>query len=399
MLTNATVKAARPRVRQYKLGDAGGLFLTVLPSGTKSWRMKFRLGGREQLLTFGTWPDVDLGQARDRRDRARELLDRGDDPRAAKEADRRDDCFDAIARAWYQHQLEGWSEVHAADVLGSLERDVFPAIGAMPIASLTAPVILRVLRAIERRGAIETARRVRQRISDVFSFGIAEGLCESDPAAIVGKAMAAAPASRRQPALLELSDARELLDAAELVDAGELVKLASRFLALTAPRLACVRFLSWAELEDLDSAAPLWRIPPARMKLTRARKADPTAEHLIPLSRQAVAVLRRARELAGAGTLVFPGRAPDRPIGEGRLGDLYINAGFAGRHVPHGWRATFSTIANDLKLADRALIDMALGHTPKDKVEAAYNRAQLLNQRADLFQRWADLLVPDQSCA
>ena len=400
MLTTATVKASRARARAYKLSDGGGLLLAVLPSGTKSWRMKFRLGGKEQLLTFGTWPDLDLAGARDRRDRARELLDRGEDPRAAGEPQsKHDQDFEAVAQLWYQHQLSRWSEVHAADVLASLERDVFPAIGAEPIKKITAPQVLRALRAIERRGAIETAKRVRQRISDVFAFGVAEGSCDVDPAAIVTKALAPAPASRRQPALLDIDAARELLAAADDVDAAELVKLASRFLALTAVRLACVRHLPWSEIEDLDGAAPLWRIPAARMKLTKARKADPLAEHLVPLSSQAVAILKRAREfavdhVAGAGRMVFPGRAAARPIGERAIGDLYVNAGFAGRHVPHGWRASFSTIANELKLADRRVIDMALAHTPKDRVEAAYNRATLLEERRDLFQAWADLLMP-----
>ncbi|MDF1505785.1 integrase arm-type DNA-binding domain-containing protein [Roseisolibacter sp. H3M3-2] len=391
MLTNATVKAARPRARPYKVSDGTGLFLFVQPTGRKSWRLRYRVEGREQLRVLGAWPEVDIGDARAQRDRWLELLGRGVGARAANDAD---DSFTAIARRWYQHQRERWSEQHAADVITSLERDVFPAIGAKPIGDIDAPMILRAVRAIERRGSIETARRIRQRISAVFGFAMSEGLCEDDPAAIVTKALAPAPASRRQPALTDIDAVRDLIAAVDRSDAGELVKLASRFLALTAVRLACVRQLPWSELEDLDEPAPLWRIPAARMKLKKARKTDPTAEHLVPLSSQAVEVLRRARALGGAGPLVFPGRAADRPMGEGRLGELYDDAGFAGRHVPHGWRASFSTIANELKLADRALIDMALAHAPKNRVEAAYNRAQLLEERRRLFQAWADLLMP-----
>lgn len=402
MLTNATVKAARARARPYRIGDGGGLVLAVLPSGTKSWRWRCRIGGKEQLLTFGLWPELDLAGARERRDRARALLDRGEDPRTASSANTLKHEFETVARLWFDHQSPSWSDAHAADVLASLERDVFPAIGAEPIGAIDAPAVLRALRAIEQRGAIETARRVRQRISDVFAFAAAEGLCEADPAAIVRKALAPAPASHRQPALIDIGDARALLAAAELVDARAITKLASSFLALTAVRLACVREARWAEFEQLDGPSPLWRIPAARMKLKKARKADPTAGHLVPLSSHAVSILRRAAELRSCAIsqtdqnacLVFPGRAASRPIGEAAIGDLYARAGFAGRHVPHGWRATFSTICNELKLANRALIDMALAHTPKDKVEAAYNRAELLDQRRDLFQRWADLLMP-----
>lgn len=396
MLTNATVKAARRAARPYKMGDAGGLYLFVRPSGSKCFRMKYRFSGKEKLLTFGDFPELGLGDARELRDKAREQLRRGVDPSTrsgtAPEL-HADTSFEALGRRWHAHMRPRWSEVHAGDVLASLERDVFPAIGAMPIGAITTPVVLSALRSIEARGTIETARRVRQRISGVFGFAISEGHANADPAAIVGKALAPVPASRRQPALLELEDARALLDAAERVDGGAIVKLASRFLALTAVRLASVRGARWSEFEDLDGAAPLWRIPAARMKLTKVKKADRSADHVVPLSRQAVDVLRAARAYASSEcNYAFPGRG-GRPIGEAAIGDLYKRAGFAGRHVPHGWRATFSTIMNEAAPEDRALIDRALAHALKDKVEAAYNRAEHLSRRRRLFQQWADLLT------
>jgi len=195
--------------------------------------------------------------------------------------------------------------------------------------------------------------------------------------------------------------------AAELAPGPIVAKLASRFLALTAVRLAALRGAEWSEIEGVDFSdrprgrenrhgpAPQWRIPAGRMKLTKVRKADPAASHVVPLSRQAVAVLLELRELAGDGELMFPGRRRGRPIGEGAIGDLYAAAGYSGRHVPHGWRASFSTILNERFPEDRALIDQALAHaSAKGRVEAAYNRSQQQARMRDLFQRWADLLEP-----
>lgn len=397
MLTNATIKAARPNARPYKMTDGQGLFLHVAPTGTKSFRLKFRIGGKEQLLTFGTWPEVSLAEARERRDLARELLGRGEDPRTSTSGGaEKPSTFEAAGRAWHAHQAPRWTPVHAGDVMASLERDVFPAIGAMPLAAITPPVVLNALRVVESRGARETARRLRQRVSMIFAFAQSEGWCEHDPAAVIGRAMQAPGQRGQQPALLELDDVRALLAAAELVDAAPAVKLASRFLALTAVRLAAVRGARWDEFEDLDGPAPLWRVPAARMKLAAAKKTDARNDHLVPLSPAAVDVLRAARALPGAGELVFPGRSPGRPIGEAAIGALYARTSFAGRHVPHGWRASFSTILNERFREERDAIDRALAHAAKDKVEAAYNRAQHLERRRVLFDAWADLLTGEE---
>jgi integrase len=394
MLTNATVKAARPGARPRKIFDAGGLYLFVRPTGSKTWRMKYRRAGKEKLLTFGDYPELGLAEARERRDRAREQLRRGEDPAAhSPKGDNPAATFEAAARAWHQLQLARWSQVHAGDVLASLERDVFPAIGAKRLEEIEAREVLALLRAVERRGAIETARRLRTRIAAIFAFARAEGLGAVSTAADVAVALAPRPPRRAQPALTTIEGARQLLAAAEVFrSAGKNVRLAHRFLALTAVRLATLRGARWSEIEDLDGPAPLWRIPAARMKLSRARKEDAAAEHLVPLSTAAVAVLREARGLTGGDGLIFPGRSGDAPIGETAIGALVIAAGFAGRHVPHGWRATFSTIMNEAEPALRAVIDQALGHVPRDKVESAYNRAAHLDRRRLVFEKWANIL-------
>ncbi|HEX8585071.1 MAG TPA: integrase arm-type DNA-binding domain-containing protein [Allosphingosinicella sp.] len=409
MLTNATVKAARPSARPYKMADGEGLYLYVRPNGRRTFRMKFRHQRREQLLTFGDFPDISLGEARELRDQAREQLRRGDNPAgagararaAANDHANTAPTFEAWARRWHTHQVPRWSDVHAADVLTSLERDVLPQLGAEALSEIDAPTILRVLRAVEARGCVETARRICKRIGAVFAFAMSETGTGTNPAAIIGRdVLAPAKAKRHQPALLELADARELLGAVDALGGARIEKLASSLLALTAVRLGTLRGARWTEFEDLDweggfigPRRPAWRIPAARMKLSRARKADPTADHLVPLSAQAVEILRAARKLSAGSELVFPGRGGRSPIGEAAIGDLYNNAGFVGRHVPHGWRSTFSTILNERFPTERGLIDQALGHVPKDKVEAAYNRAEHLALRRYLFQRWADLVT------
>ena len=411
MLTAARIRAAAPQARAYKLADEKGLFLYVAPTGLRSWRMAFRFGGKEKLLTFGRFPEISLAQARDARDDARRQLRAGVDPAAARrgaarsaERDRAFATFETAARAWHAQQLPRWSDRHAADVIESLERHVFPRIGGRPLADISAPDVLEVLRLVEAAGAIETARRVRQRISAVFARAIAEGAAVTDPAAIVGRALAARPEVRRQPALLDIEQLRGALKSIEASLAAPAVKLASRLIALTAVRSAVARGARWDEFEDIEPRygikrgetvridRPVWRIPARRMKLTRARKANAAFDHVVPLAPAAVELLQVARRLGG-GELVFPRAGKNQPIGENAIAQAYRAAGLGGRHSPHGWRAAFATIMNERQPAARAAIDLALAHSPKDKVEAAYNRSQQLELRRQLLEDWADALL------
>lgn len=399
MLTNGAVKAAAAQARAYKMGDAGGLYLFVTPAGCKSWRLKYRWQGKEKLLVIGRYPAVSLAEARGRRDEAKEQLRVGADPSTSREIL---ETFEQLARAWFAHCKNGWSPAHANDVLASLERDVFPAIGARAAGSIEPRELLQVMREVENRGRAETAKRLRQRLSAIFGFGIAEGLVQVDPAQHLGRAMISVRLPRPQPALTDLDHCRQLVAACDRTSVRPATKLASKFLALTAVRLDPVRGMRWGEIVGLDGDAPLWRVPAERMKLKKLKKADDRFAHLVPLSAAAVAVLRDAARESGyeglppADALVFPGRDRGRPIGEGAIGDLYDRAGFAGRHVPHGWRSSFSTILNETLAEDplaRADIDRALAHSPTNKVEAAYNRAQLLDRRRALFDQWGELLA------
>ena len=211
MLSNAAVKAARPRSRAYKMFDERGLFLFVTPGGLRSWRLKYRIDGREKLLCLGQWPDLQLVDARDRAEEARGLIGQGVDPSGTAKAVRQIRTFEAVAREWHALQRERWTDRHAADVLDSLVSNVFLDIGSLPIGAISAPGVLQVLRNVESRGSIETARRIRQRISAVFAFAIAEGIADNDPAAIVGKALRPAPPARRQPALVDLAQVSKLI--------------------------------------------------------------------------------------------------------------------------------------------------------------------------------------------
>jgi integrase len=272
--------------------------------------------------------------------------------------------------------------------------------------------VLQTLRRIEDRGSIETARRVRQRMSMVFVYGISRALVRDDPAAIITKALRPPKRKGRQPAVTDLDELRDLLAAVERSPAYPVTLLGSRLIALTAVRPGVLRHARWVDMLNIDwdskHPAPdaVWHIPADQMKLDLERKSDTAYDHVVPLSAQAVDVLRAVRRLSGRGELVFPGqRHAHKPMSENAIGYLYNRAGWHGRHVPHGWRAAFSTIMNELaerrareagneeiaKL-DRAVIDLMLAHVPKDKVEGAYNRARFMPRRKEIAQEWADLL-------
>jgi integrase len=404
MLTDVQARKAAPQDRSYKLADEKGLYLYITKSGSKSWRMKYRHAGQEKRLTFGLYPDVSLAEARDRRDEARRLLRDNIDPALEKRKAKlvvlaqAGQTFEKVARQWHDNVKGTWSEVHANDVMNSLVRDIFPEIGSTPIALVTTPMVLAAVQRIEKRGSIETARRCRQRISAVFGYGLSQGICEGDPAAVITKALKPLPKKGRQPAIVSLEPVRAVLIAAEDAAASPVTKLASRLLALTAVRPGVVLGARWEEFEDLDGDKPIWRIPAARMKLRLDRKDEVAFDHIVPLAPQAVDVIRVVRRLTGRSPFVFPNqRHSHRPMTENAIGYLYNRVGFHGQHVPHGWRAAFSTIMNEKaeregRLTDSKVIDAMLAHVPKEKVEAAYNRASFTDRRREIALEWADML-------
>lgn len=411
MLSDTKIKKAASADRDYKLADERGLYLLVRKTGGKLWQMKYRFAGKEKRLSFGPYPDVSLTAARDARDTARRLLREGIDPGAEKKraatAERRAEAhsFESVAREWHQLQKGRWSEHHQSDVIRSLERDVFPTLGKTPIGGLEAHDILDLLRKIEKRGSIETAKRIRQRISGVFLLAISKRLARDNPAKDLNAALLPKKKARKQPAIVDLAELQDLLRKAEDSGASPVTLLASRLLALTAVRPGVVRGARWDEFHGVfngtneNAEEPYWHIPAERMKVTQDRKDEQAFDHIVPLAPEAVDVLRAIHQLTGRGELVFPGqRHAHIPLSENAIGYLYNRVGWHGRHVPHGWRAAFSTIMNErAKLAgiadDRAVIDLMLAHVPENKVESAYNRAEFMPRRREIACEWAGLLL------
>ncbi|WP_313228538.1 tyrosine-type recombinase/integrase [Sphingobium yanoikuyae] len=419
-LTDAKVRNAKAADKAYKLSDGSQLYLHVSPAGGRSWRMNYQFGRNDagkpiqKTLTIGSYPALSLKDAREARDTAKTLLAKGREPRpddlferAAPAADTRP-TFEETGREWHALQKGRWSKVHTADVLDNLENEVFPAIGHLPIEEIEAPAVFGLLRRIADRGAVETAHRTRQRISAIFVYGIAMGRAARDPAAGLSIALPKKPKAKPQPAITSLSGLRQVLIDAEGERCRAQTKLALRLLALTAVRPNELHGARWAEFEDLDGEAPLWRIPAHRMKGDADRKTEIDGDHLVPLAPQAVAVLNAMVPLTGELQLIFPtDRHLHKPMSENTLRALLIRAGYHQRHVPHGFRSAFSTIMNERverqwKTAgnegvapDRAIIDLMLAHVPTNKVEGAYNRAAYMARRRELACEWADILLAD----
>lgn len=398
MLTDMQIKKAKAADKPYKLADGAGLHLFVSTAGGKLWRFRYEFGGKEKLLSIGPYPTVSLLDARTARDEAKATIKAGRDPGITKRLRKlahvtsTANTFEAIAREWYELQKPTWAERHAHDVLVSLERDVFPTFGNVPIKDITAAEVLALLRFIEKREAKETARRIRQRMSAIFVYAIASGgRADNDPAAVVKGSMA--PMKKgKQPAITDLGKAREMLVKAEAEPAHPVTKLALRILALTAVRPGTLATTPWAEWSD--PGGTLWQIPAERMKLRLQHKDDEARDHLVPLSQQAVEAIAALRVISGRGPLAFPNtRHAHKPMSENAMGYLLNRAGYHHKHVPHGWRSTFSTVMNERFRADKDVIDLMLAHVSKDKVEGAYNRALHLDRRSELAQIWADLIL------
>lgn len=399
MLSDAAIRRLKPSDKAQKVADGGGLYLYVTPAGARLWRMKYRFAGKEKILAIGAYPEISLSDARRARDRAKDLLRDGLDPSTAKRLKRfrvereANETFERIAREWLGITRAKWTSVHAADVETSLVRDVFPHIGNVPIKQITAADVLRVLRLVEQRGAVETAHRIRQRIGSVFAYAIATMRADTDPAAPLKQALS--PVRRgRMPAVITVEEAQQVLRDVDQSAAHPVTKLGIRLLALTVLRPGVICTAPWVEL---PAGVDLWEIPAERMKLRILHKGDRSYDHLVPLSRQARETIEALRSITGSGTYVFPNaRHAHKPMSENAMGYALNRAGYHQRHVPHGWRATFSTIMNELYRDDGRVIERILAHQDENRVEAAYNRADYLDRRRELLQTWADMLMVDQ---
>lgn len=404
ILTDAKCRAAKAAEKPYKLSDAFSLYLYVAVSGHRSWRWKYRIGGREKVLTIGPYPDVSLSQARTIRDEAAKALTNGFDPSRIKKQQAAD-TFKAIAQLWHRKRKDLVSENHADRVMRSLENDVFPVIGHLPIVKIAPAHILQVLNPIEERRAFDQAHRIRQRMSDIFVFAIASGLAETDPAGLMRNALRPIPKGN-YPALSKIEEARELLLADANMAGWPQTKLASRLMAITAVRSEALRHAEAHEFEDLDGTTPIWRIPAAKMKLGVQQRKQKDYDFIVPLPVQAVEIVKLAIRLTRGSFLFHNTRSVATPITDATISKRYRDLGYSGRHVPHGWRSTFSTIMNERAeriwraaghtdaSPDRTIIDLMLAHQ-QPGVEPIYNRAAYMERRRELAQEWADMLCAD----
>lgn len=419
-LTIVEIKNAKPAASDYRLADSQGLFLHVTTAGGKFWRYRYRIGPREKTLTLGRYPELGLVAAREAHYEARRLVSEGKDPALEKQKvkiariEAAKVTFRKLAEEWLSDQEPIWSVSNAKRVRNRFERDLYPLFGNLPIGQIESAPILRALRKIEARGSIETAKRVRGYVRSVFRRAKGEGLVDHAILLEIDEIKDALKPARRgskQPALTEVAEVLEFQKVVDRSTSSLNVKLASRLLALTLVRVGVLRTALWSEFEGIDwdhpdavPNAPIWRIPASRMKLDVEDKGNPAFGHDVPLSHQAVEVLRALRRLTGGLALLFPSSKTWRePMSDAALSTMYKRMA-GGRYknvmVPHGWRSSFSTIMNERAAelerdGDRMVIDMVLAHVPGgvSASEWSYNRSRYRKPRATLIQIWADLIT------
>lgn len=381
-LTDTTIRNAKPRGKDTKLFDGGGLFLLLKPTGARWWRLKYRFGGKEKLLSLGGYPTITLKEARERRDEAKRLIAHGVDPSAQRQAAKAElaDNFEAVAREWFAKLAPTWAPSHADKVLRRMELYLFPWIGSRPVGRISAPELLNCLRRVEARGKLDTALRAKQNAGQVFRYAIATGRAERDPSTDLRGALAP-PVRTHYPTITDPAKFGELLRAIDGYTGTFPVACALKLAPLTFTRPGELRKAEWGEF-DLDAAH--WRIPAERMKSR--------VPHVVPLSAQAVASLRELSPLTGCGRYLFPSRDGKGHVSENTLNAALRRLGYErGDFTVHGFRATASTLLNEQGWT-RDAIERQLSHGERDKVRAAYNHAQHLPERRRMMQAWADYL-------
>jgi integrase len=383
MLTDTALRHLKPTEKPYKRADGQGLYVLVNPNGTKWWRFKYAYGGREKLLSLGTYPETGLKAAREARDENRRLLAKGIDPSAKRQAEKlaHADTFGSIGLEWLEKQRSSFAPATFAKAKWILDDLLFPALRNKPIAKITASELLGVLRKIEARGKHETAHRARQRASQIFRYAIATGRAAHDLTADLRGALVAVTTENR-PAITEPRRIGELLRAIDGYQGQPSVMAALKLAPLVFVRPGELRGAEWREF-DLDAAE--WRIAAERMKMGEM--------HVVPLSSQALDILRELHSLTGRGRLLFPSlRSRERPLSENTLNGALRRLDFGSDEMTaHGFRALASTRLNELGFAPD-VIERQLAHAERNKVRAAYNRAERLAERRTMMQAWADYL-------
>jgi integrase len=385
-LTDRAIQTkAKPADRPFKLFDGHGLFLLVKPNGARYWRLQYRMAGKQKLLALGVYPQVSLREARDKQADARKLIRNGIDPVEAKREQKRtlktrsEHSFETIAREWHEQNEGRWTHHHAVVVLESLQREVFPTLGAKPIHEVTAPMVLATIKRTERRGALEVASRVLQRINAIYRYAISTGRATYNPAADLVGSLKTRKVKHR--AALSRADLPEFLKKLDVYDGHPITRLALKVMVLTFVRSNELRGARWDEF-DFERAE--WRIPAERMKMS--------TEHIVPLSRQAIAVIKELRPITGRYDLLFPNRNNlNKPMSQNTLIYAMYHMGYHSKATVHGFRATASTILHELGFWPD-VIERQLAHAERNSVRAAYHRSEYLEERRRMMQVWADYL-------
>ena len=386
-LTDIQVKNAKPKAKEYKLSDGGGLHLLITPSGGKLWRFKYRFDGIEKRLTFKTYPEVSLAEARHRRDDARKLIANGVDPASIIKAQKEEKVvaettFEKVAREWFSKNEPVWSASHCKTVKSRLERDVYPIIGARAIAEITRGEVIALIRRVEARGVIETADRIKIYCGQIFRYALNLELIPHNPVTDMRDVLTKRE-SGHHAAITDPKKLGGLMRAIDDFDGSFMVKCALRIAPLVFARPGELRQMEWSEI-DFDTLQ--WNIPAEKMKMKTA--------HLVPLSKQVAAVLKELHPLTGNGRYVFPNhRTGERPMSEVALLAALRRMGYSKEEMtPHGFRATARTILDEVLQVRPDFIEHQLAHAVKDPNGRAYNRTAHLDERKKMMQLWADYL-------
>ncbi|MBM9604103.1 tyrosine-type recombinase/integrase [Desulfopila inferna] len=386
------------QIRNFKnpgrLGDGMGLFFELTNTGIKRWIYRYKINGKSGKYTIGRYPEISLEQARKAHMMARALVKQGQNPAKARRVTKlkniakeqvekidRSKSFENITLEWIEQQRERWSRDHTLAVLATLRNDVFVSFGSTPVDVITPPEVLKVLRKIEARGSLEIARKVLQRMNAVFRYAIQTGRATYNPAVDM-QGVLKSKRVEHMPAVFDKDLAKLLKDIAINQNIHINTKLALQFTALTACRSGEVRNARWSEI---DQKKEEFHIPAERMKMNRA--------HIVPLSKQALAVINRAEKLWGTDGLIFPSvRDQKKPMSDNAMSKALRDMGYKGIATPHGFRSSFSSMAYERSGFPSEVIEKSLAHEEKNKIKGAYNRAEYLEQRRQLMQWWGDLL-------
>lgn len=384
-LTVKQIDSSKPKEKDYKLSDGGGLYLLVKTNGGKYWRLKYRIDGKEKLLAIGIYPTVTLADARRKRDDAKRLLADGIDPnqqrKEQKQASKIDsvNTFKNIALEWYEGRKDRWSVGYRDDMMDAFEKDVFPYIGNRPIAEIKPMELLEVLSIMEKRGATEKLKKVRQRCGEVWKYAIITGRAEYNPAPDLASAFV--PHKREHYAHLSVSELPEFLSSIDKYMGSQIVRVALRVLILTGVRPGELRKAEWSEI-NFDTG--VWEIPAEKMKMRRP--------HIVPLSEQVIDLLKQIHPISGSYQYIFPSRTDYRKhISDMALNTMIRRMGYSGRATGHGFRHTMSTILHEQGY-NTAWIETQLAHVDKNSIRGTYNHAQYIDGRREMLQWYADYM-------